>query len=79
MVITNTPKKLNMVAIITAARGVMERVDMHVAMAFGASVQPLTIITPIVSREVTSNVGIVNSSCKNSQSEIVILHVLSEL
>ena len=40
------PNALNMTAMMTAARGVRHRVDIAVAIALGASVQPLTKMTP---------------------------------
>jgi len=53
MVITNTPKKLKTAAIRIADLADIDRVDTHVAIAFGASVHPLTKITPNVSSVVT--------------------------
>ena len=44
-----TPKKLNIAAIAIAFFGVIALVETHVAIAFGASVQPFTKITPKVS------------------------------
>ena len=41
-----------------AARGLIERVEMQVAIALGASVQPLTRITPNVSATVTISAGL---------------------
>ena len=55
---TNTPRKLNTAAIMIAARGLIERVEMQVAIALGASVQPLTRITPNVSATVTISAGL---------------------
>ena len=60
-VITKTPKKLNTADIKTAARGGMARVATQVAMAFGASVQPLTKMTPSVKRTVANKTGLANS------------------
>ena len=54
MLMTSTPKKFSTAAIRMAARGPMLRVDMQVAMALGASVQPLTRTTPSVSTQVTA-------------------------
>ena len=45
----------------TAERTRMQRVVTQVAMALGASVQPLTKITPSVSNVVTSNAGLVRT------------------
>jgi len=56
-VITNTPRKLKTAAIKMAFLGLIARVEIHVAIAFGASVQPLTRITPIVKITVTNNAG----------------------
>jgi len=47
-VITNTPRKLKIAAIIMTFSGFMARVETQVAIAFGASVHPLTKITPSV-------------------------------
>jgi hypothetical protein len=57
IVITNTPKKLRTAAIIIALPGLMDRVETQVAIAFGASVQPLTKITPKVNSVTTSKGG----------------------
>jgi hypothetical protein len=58
IVMTNTPKKLNTAAIKIAFFAVIERVETHVAMAFGASVQPLTNITPNVRTAVINRGGL---------------------
>ena len=71
-VITSTPKKLKAAAIQMAWRGLMERVETQVAMALGASVQPLTRMTPRVSRTVMSRGGLVTSCCKKAERETVI-------
>jgi len=55
----------------------MERVDMHVAMALGASVHPLTITTESVSTTVTNSAGFETTWFKNSTSDTVIIHPLS--
>jgi hypothetical protein len=47
-----------MAAIIMAALGFMARVDTQVAIALGASVHPLTNITPIKSRVIISSAGL---------------------
>jgi hypothetical protein len=47
--IINTPKKLKTAAIKIASLGERQRVTTQVAIALGASVQPLTKITPKVS------------------------------
>ena len=55
--ITSTPIKLNTADISIAARGAILRVDTHVAIALGASVHPLTKITPSVNSTVTNSIG----------------------
>ena len=57
-VITSTPRKLNTALSIMAGRGFMHRVVMRVAMALGASVQPLTKMTPNVRSTVISSTGL---------------------
>jgi hypothetical protein len=54
----NTPKKLNTAAIKIAFLAVIERVETHVAMAFGASVQPFTNMTPNVRTAVINRGGL---------------------
>ncbi len=53
-VMNNTPKKLKTAAMSTALRADIDRVETQVAIALGASVQPLTRITPIVKITVMS-------------------------
>ena len=65
-VMTSTPRKLNAAAMRMADCGRMARVETHVAMALGASVQPLTRITPVVRMAVNKNGRLVNSSERNS-------------
>jgi hypothetical protein len=48
-----------MTAMITAARGDMQRVDTTVAMALGASVQPLTKITPRTKMMLITNATVI--------------------
>ncbi len=60
IVITSTPRKLNMAAIMMALRTSMALVETHVAIAFGASVQPLTSTTPSVSTAETASIGFWN-------------------
>lgn len=60
-VITSTPRKLHAAAIRIAARGRTARVVTQVAMAFGASVQPFTKITPSVKRVVTHSAGVTDN------------------
>ena len=64
-VITKTPRKLKTAAIMIAGRAPMLRVETQVAMALGASVQPLTKITPRVKMTVTARTGLENSPDKN--------------
>ena len=73
IVITNTPRKLNTAAMKIAARGPMERVEMQVAIAFGASVHPLTRITPNVSTTVTISAGLDVSRDIKSENGIVMV------
>ena len=54
---TRTPNKLHIAAIIKAFLGLIALVEMQVAMAFGASVQPFTNITPSVSTDVIRSAG----------------------
>ena len=56
-VITRTPRKLNTALIQIACRTFILRVPIQVAIAFGASVHPLTKITPSVRTTVTSITG----------------------
>ena len=51
-----------MAAMMMAWRGFMARVDTTVAMALGASVAPLTMITPTLSRVTTARTGFDTSS-----------------
>ena len=77
-VITNTPRKLNTAAIRIAARGLMERVEMQVAIALGASVHPLTRITPNVSATVTISAGLDVNLVKKSEKVIVIVSLFPQ-
>lgn len=56
-----------------AVRGAMERVEIQVAIAFGASVQPFTRITPSVRSTVISKAGLDVILDKKSFNVIVIL------
>jgi hypothetical protein len=60
-----------------AARGFMERVETHVAIEFGASVQPFTNITHNVRMAVIINAGYCTSDLKKSPSVTVINTLLS--
>ena len=73
-VITSTPRKLNMAAMMMALGARMERVETQVAMAFGASVQPLTRMTPSVSATVMASIGLLNTWERKSVREIVIVY-----
>ena len=63
-VITKTPRKLNTALIMIAARTGIHLVATQVAIAFGASVQPFTKITPRVSRTVINSIGLLIISCQ---------------
>ena len=69
LVITNTPRKLNAALIRIAARTFMQRVVTQVAMAFGASVQPLTKITPSVSATVIRRTGLPPIWLRNEEND----------
>jgi len=60
-----------------AGLGLIERVDMHVAIALGASVHPFTSMTPNVRITVTINAGVVTSLFRKSVNVTVIDHQLS--
>ena len=68
-VIMRTPRKLNAALIIIAGRGRMQRVVMHVAIAFGASVHPLTKMTPSVRAAVIINAGDEKICCQKFANE----------
>ena len=68
-VMTNTPRKLKIALIQIALRVLMQRVVMHVAIAFGASVQPLTKMTPSVSSTVISKTGLDVTLCRKLINE----------
>jgi len=61
---TSTPKKLNTAAMMIDILGLNERVEMQVAIALGASVQPLTNTTPNVKTVVIIKAGLDMSCCK---------------
>ena len=58
-----TPRKLHTAAMMMALLTPIERVPTTVAMALGASVQPLTKITPRVSSTVTASAGLAKTCC----------------
>jgi len=63
-VITKTPRKLNPALIRIAALTGIHLVATQVAMAFGASVQPFTKITPNVRTTVINSTGFLTTSCQ---------------
>ena len=63
-----------MAAMMMALGARMERVETQVAMAFGASVQPLTRMTPSVSTTVMASIGLLNTWERKSVREIVIVY-----
>ena len=62
-VMMSTPRKLKMALMMMAGRTRMHRVVTQVAMALGASVQPLTKITPSVRATVMASTGEENTCC----------------
>jgi hypothetical protein len=64
---------------IIAARGLIDLVEMHVAIAFGASVHPFTNITANVKTTVIISAGLLKNCCKKSLSAIVIVRFLLSL
>jgi len=68
-----TPKKLNTAAIKIADLTDIERVETHVAIAFGASVHPLTKITPKVSKVVINKIGLEVTCVKKSEKDTTII------
>ena len=61
-----------MAAIIMAPWGLMERVEMQVAMAFGASVHPLTVMVPNVRITVMTRAGLDSKfSIKSSKVTVI--------
>ena len=70
---TTIPARLHTAAVKIAAHGDMQRVVMQVAMALGASVHPLTRITPSVSSVIISSGGLL---CRlERKSERLTLHL----
>ena len=63
-VMIKTPRKLNTALVRIAVRALRQRVVMQVAMALGASVHPLTKMTPRVSSTVISNTGLEDMACR---------------
>ena len=70
MVMASSPKKLQRAAITMAGVGFMQRVETTVAMALGASVAPLTMMTPMLSRVTTKSKGLDASSVTNMPHSI---------
>ena len=65
----STPRKLKMALMMIAARTFMHRVVTQVAIAFGASVQPFTKMTPKVSNTVIAKSGFEKTCCTNRANE----------
>ncbi|MGI6765515.1 MAG: hypothetical protein ACOX4S_09575 [Anaerovoracaceae bacterium] len=74
-----TPKKLKTAAIKMAVPGLIERVDTQVAIAFGASVQPFTKMTPSVNKVMINNAGLDIVCSKKLINVIVIFSPLMSL
>ena len=71
-VITNTPKKLQISASNKALLGLIDLVEIAVAIVFGASVHPLTNITAEIKIVINRKLGFSISFAKKSKNEIVI-------
>ena len=72
-VITRTPRKLSSALMMMAGFTRMQRVVTHVAIALGASVQPLTKMTPSVRSVVSARGGLVRTcpmKCANETSKL---------
>ena len=69
IVMSSTPKKLKTALMMMAGRILMLRVVTAVAIALGASVQPLTKMTPKVSKTVTAKMGFETTCATNCASE----------
>ena len=65
------PTKLNTAASASAAPGVRQRVETALAMALGASVAPLTTMTPILSSVTATSTGLEASSATNAAHSMV--------
>ena len=72
MVITSTPRKLKMAAMMMASCARIQRVDTQVAIALGASVQPFTKITPNVNTTVMASIGLESICAIKSENDMVI-------
>ena len=68
-VMIKTPKKLNAALIKIAPRTLRQRVVTQVAIAFGASVQPFTKITPSVKRTIMQRMGFPAISCQKYEND----------
>jgi len=64
-----TPKKLKIAAIIMAGLGAIALVDTQVAIAFGASVHPLTNMTAMVSSADTKSAGLSATADKKFRND----------
>ncbi len=70
---SKSPRKLQTAAMMMAWRGFMARVDTAVAMALGASVAPLTTMTPMLSTTTTTRTGFWTSwPKKNARSMVTV-------
>ena len=77
-VMTNTPRKLKMALIQMALRTPMQRVVMQVAIALGASVQPLTKMTPRVRATVIIKTGLDRISWINAVNDTSITNLFTQ-
>ena len=73
MVMTKVPRKLKKAAMRTAGCAFIARVATQVAMALGASVQPLTKMTPSVRMTVMSSAGL-SAICPMNQLKVKLDH-----
>ena len=66
IVMTTRPTKLQIAAMMIALRLLIARVETAVAIAFGASVAPFTIITPMLRMAIKRSIGFEASPPKNT-------------
>ena len=78
-VITTTPRKSQSAAIRMALRGCIARVETQEAIALGESVQPLTKITPNVSKTVIVKGRFVVNCVRKSEKVIVIIALYNKI
>jgi hypothetical protein len=76
-VITKTPRKLQTAAMMIALRGEIDLVEIQVAIALGASVHPLTIITAKTKTTTINSNGLVNNCDIKSVKYILIFDPLN--